>query len=89
MSKRKTVTRAEAIRLGLTRYRTNRLCRNGHRADRFTLNGGCVRCTQEASRAWKERNRERVRESNREATRRHRAKVRLLRRAAQIGAPGK
>lgn len=40
----KTITLAEAIARGLSRYFTGRPCARGHVAERYVPNGGCVEC---------------------------------------------
>ena len=39
------LTRAEAIATGSKFYQTNKACKNGHTAKRFTLNASCHQCT--------------------------------------------
>ena len=36
--------RREAKAQGLEKYNTGKLCRNGHMADRYVLNGNCIEC---------------------------------------------
>lgn len=38
------VTRADAIRLGLSRYLTGKPCKRGHIAERRTRQGDCTEC---------------------------------------------
>lgn len=45
-------TRAEALRLGLPRYRTGQPCARGHLAERYTINHACVACTKAKAKAW-------------------------------------
>ncbi|MEA9482428.1 hypothetical protein VC290_19150 [Xanthomonas campestris] len=40
------VTRADAIRLGLSRYLTGKPCKRGHRAERRTSQGDCTECNR-------------------------------------------
>lgn len=40
------VTRSEAFQKNVKRYFTNRLCRRGHLAQRFTSSGACVECVK-------------------------------------------
>lgn len=40
----KIVTRMEAARAGLNRFYTGKACRNGHKSERYVLNGTCVEC---------------------------------------------
>ncbi len=79
MSRPVKIARVEALRLGLTRYYTGKLCSHGHRAERRTLSGGCVVCSRKAASKWKKRNPEKVREMNRRGTAKHRAKWRRYR----------
>ncbi len=74
------IKRIEALRLGLTRYYTGKTCKHGHRAERNTLSGNCSVCARKASRKWKRRNPEKVREISRKASVRQRAKWRRYRR---------
>ena len=46
----KPISRAEAQKLGLTRYYTAQPCIHGHVAERFVRNHTCVRCHQIAKR---------------------------------------
>lgn len=39
-------SRNDAIDSGAIRYWTGKPCKNGHIADRYTLNGSCVVCQQ-------------------------------------------
>lgn len=80
MARPAKISRMEALRLGLTRYYTGKLCRHGHRAERRALAGNCVVCTRKAAKKWKKKNPERVREMQRAASARHRAKWRRYRR---------
>lgn len=45
----KIITRMEAAKAGLNRYRTGKPCVNGHMADRYVLNGTCVQCALESA----------------------------------------
>src|ERR1700722_17436113 len=46
-----TITRAEAIAQGLSKYFTGLPCRNGHTAERYTTSGTCRECIRPASTA--------------------------------------
>jgi len=46
------VTRAEAKIMGAKRYLTGKPCPRGHVAERYTLNGGCLMCRRENTKAW-------------------------------------
>lgn len=70
------IPRAQAKLLGRTTYFTGRPCKHGHVAPRAVVSGTCCACTDAASAAWKKRNPERAREyvasyreRNREAVR--------------------
>ena len=39
--------RSEALRLGLSKYRTGRPCANGHEGERYTQSGNCCVCLVE------------------------------------------
>jgi hypothetical protein len=41
---KKCPVRADAIRIGATRYFTGKACRKGHVCERLTINGGCSEC---------------------------------------------
>lgn len=43
----KPLSRQDAIEQGAVRYFTGTPCKNGHRAERYTLNGACVTCQRE------------------------------------------
>ncbi|MGH6113597.1 hypothetical protein [Enterobacter hormaechei] len=45
----KIVTRMEAAKAGLNRFYTGKACRNGHKAERYVLNGTCVECAIESA----------------------------------------
>jgi len=49
------VTREEAKRLGLKRYFTGELCKNGHIAQKFTAQGCCIICSRITDKASRER----------------------------------
>lgn len=38
--------RREAKTLGLEKYTTGKPCKNGHLAERYTVNGTCVECSK-------------------------------------------
>lgn len=40
------ISRDDAARTGMTRYRTGVPCKRGHIVDRFVSTGGCVECVQ-------------------------------------------
>jgi hypothetical protein len=42
---------AKAKALGIQRYYPGRPCKNGHIAEHYTSNGGCVRCAADRYRA--------------------------------------
>jgi hypothetical protein len=50
------VTRQQALAAGLLRYRTGKLCRHGHIAERYVSTMQCVECIAAQSRAWREAN---------------------------------
>ena len=63
------VTRKEALEKNITHYFTGKFCKHGHRARRVTGGGKCVECgaskeSNEASRQWKQRNKDRKRISD-------------------------
>jgi len=41
-----TTTRVDARRLGLARYYTGRLCKHGHRAERYSSTSVCTECSR-------------------------------------------
>ncbi|MEW5560632.1 hypothetical protein AB1287_10345 [Enterobacter asburiae] len=43
------ITRMEAAKSGLNRYFTGKPCANGHKAERYVLNGTCVQCAMESA----------------------------------------
>lgn len=43
--------RAKAIAAGEPKYFTGKPCRNGHTAERYTMDGYCVTCRSESQRA--------------------------------------
>lgn len=45
----KIITRAAAAKSGLNKYYTGKSCRNGHKAERYVLNGTCVQCALESA----------------------------------------
>ncbi len=45
----KIITRMEAAKAGLSRYCTGKVCANGHKAERYVLNGTCVQCAIESA----------------------------------------
>lgn len=76
-------SRAEAKAVGAIAYFTGQPCKNGHVAERFTINGGCKNCQESrrqkfkterredwrsAQRDYRERNRDRERERQRKWT---------------------
>ena len=58
--------RAEARALGLLRYCTGRICRNGHMADRRTNNGRCVECARQAACSFREKHKAAIAERDRQ-----------------------
>lgn len=40
----KVITRQAAALAGQTRFYTGKICRNGHTAERYVVNGACVEC---------------------------------------------
>jgi len=58
---RPIVTCAEARERGLKRYFSGRPCKHGHLAERLTVNGTCVECTNMRCAEWCAKNQERVR----------------------------
>lgn len=57
---RKIITRDEARALGLTRYFTGNECVRGHVAERNTGNRSCVECSLAHSKAYRERNPDKI-----------------------------
>lgn len=55
-----TVTRESAIDSGLSRYFTGVPCKQGHIAERLAKSGACVVCSSEATKAWRNANKDRV-----------------------------
>lgn len=47
--------RGKAIETGQVRYSTEKPCRRGHYAERYTTNGGCVQCVSDAARKTQEK----------------------------------
>lgn len=58
----KVISRAEAKRLGLKRFFTGKPCIRGHVAERVVSNKACVECAAIRDRAYKNANRELLRE---------------------------
>lgn len=54
----KSMTRAEAKTAGVKRYYTGEACPEGHFADRFTSNGGCVVCSSNARKQFHKENKD-------------------------------
>lgn len=46
-------TQSEALKAGVTKYRTGKPCLRGHVADRWTLSGACCECNAERAAAMK------------------------------------
>lgn len=74
--KKNMTARAEARKTGAKTYETGIPCKNGHVAPRATISGACTVCTNQASLAWQKRNKEKAaahsaayRERNRELVR--------------------
>lgn len=42
-----TITRAEAIKSGLSRFNTGKPCCRGHMSDRYVAGGACIQCNEE------------------------------------------
>ncbi|WP_261097664.1 hypothetical protein [Serratia quinivorans] len=51
----KIITRTEAAKSGLTKYYTGVACRNGHVCERYTVNGACVECNANHTKAQRSR----------------------------------
>ncbi|MBE0147945.1 hypothetical protein FOT80_00865 [Serratia fonticola] len=51
----KIITRAEAAKAGIMKYYTGAACRNGHVCERYTVNGACVECNANHTRAQRVR----------------------------------
>ena len=50
----KVRTKTEAVDLGLNRYWSGALCKNGHISDRYVkCQGACVQCRRESTKSWK------------------------------------
>lgn len=45
----KIISRTQAAKLGLSRFYTGKVCRNGHISERYTTNGVCCECQAEHS----------------------------------------
>ena len=43
------ITKRQARELGLSRYRTGKLCPHGHRGWRYTVSGACIQCINHGS----------------------------------------
>lgn len=56
----KIITRTEAAKSGLTKYYTGAACRNGHVCERYTVNGACVECNANHTKAQRSRIREMI-----------------------------
>jgi hypothetical protein len=48
----KTISRKDALRLGLARYFTGKPCKHGHIAERYLPNGECLDCTPARVARW-------------------------------------
>jgi hypothetical protein len=51
-------TRKEALTLGMTVYKTNIPCKNGHISFRYVSNLTCIICAKEKSNNWRNKNRD-------------------------------
>ncbi len=54
----KIIRRKDALRLGLSRYFTGKVCRAGHLVERSTANGHCLECTNAYQRLHPRRRRD-------------------------------
>jgi len=45
----KIITRMDAAKAGLKRYYTGKLCKHGHKSERYVYNGHCVKCAMDSS----------------------------------------
>ena len=52
----------EAKELGLSKYYTGEKCAKGHYSERYVKSCACVKCSREASDAWKEKNKDKVKQ---------------------------
>lgn len=51
----KVIAREKAAKLGLNKFYTGKVCRNGHTAERYVINGACVDCCNANAMAQKQR----------------------------------
>lgn len=51
----KIISRKEAIKKGLTRFYTGKLCANGHDSERYTLSYSCLQCNLESQERCREK----------------------------------
>jgi len=49
MNRKVRKPRSEAIMWGRVRYNTGKPCKRGHNVERYTTNGACVQCVQDAA----------------------------------------
>lgn len=79
------ISRKEALERGLKRYFTGKPCRQGHLAEKATVNGACCKCARvraqnrrekhpEIWRRWQRENAERTREVSRKCYAKHKEK---------------
>ncbi|WP_458038803.1 hypothetical protein [Pantoea ananatis] len=45
----KIITRMDAAKAGLKRYYTGKMCKHGHKSERYVYNGHCVECAMNSS----------------------------------------
>ena len=55
------ISRAEAKSLGLKRYFTGKICKNGHTEERMVSSGGCIKCKKSRTLEWMQNNPEKCR----------------------------
>lgn len=65
------VTRQEAIDVGLKKYYTGTICKNGHVSEQYVVNHGCVMCVMESQKRIKEKDPIEYRKKMRAKGRRH------------------
>lgn len=60
-SHRATISRTDAIEQNLSKYRTGKMCKNGHTGERWTKNYACVECQKEWSLNYNHNNMDKMR----------------------------
>lgn len=78
------IDRKTAKAKGLVRYFTGRPCKHGHIAERQTSNGVCCECAKSISKAYSAKNREKVRERQRQYEYKNQERIKYRKRQNRI-----